>query len=230
MNQILAFLLILTIASVRDISAESNLRAAGNSNSVVSHSQRRELSWWGSFYYNLFPHSPSGSGSSSTGSGSGSGSGSSSNSGSSNADGSAESGADADADAPVEDVDAESDGGWNLSFEDVDGWQASYATIDGSESKSFGAGGAIMMVMAAMLVGAAMFTYWVRSAYTGWSFSIIFLASTHDVVSAFASFLLFIVVGHARAGETHARRRGQPGSRAPRGKDHRIRRNRERAD
>jgi hypothetical protein len=86
-----------------------------------------------------------------------------------------------------------------------------------------------MMAMAAMLIGAAMFTYWVRSAYTGWSFSIVFLASTH-VVFAFTSFLLFTVVGHARAGETHARRRSQPGSRAPRAKDHRIRRNRERAN
>jgi activator of HSP90 ATPase len=174
MNRIIAFILLIAIASVRDIAAESNLRATGNSNSVVSHSQRRELSWWGSFYYNLFPHRPSGSGSSSSSSGSSPSS--SSSSGSSNADGSAESGADADADADadasVEDVYAESDGGWNLSFEDIDGWQASYATIDGSESKSFGAAGGIMMVMAAMLIGAAMFTYRVRSAYTGWSFSI----------------------------------------------------------
>ena len=86
-----------------------------------------------------------------------------------------------------------------------------------------------MMVMAAMLIGAAMFTYRVRSVYTAWSFSVIFLALTHNVVSAFASFLLFTVVGHARAGETHARRRSQPGSRAPCAKDHRIRQNRERA-
>jgi hypothetical protein len=86
-----------------------------------------------------------------------------------------------------------------------------------------------MSVMAAMLIGAAIFTYWVRSALAGGSFSIALVASTHDVVSVSFPPLL-TSVGRARVGETHARGRSWPASHAPRAKDHHIRRNRERAN
>jgi hypothetical protein len=171
MNRMIAFILLLAIASVRDIAAESNLRAADNSSSLVSHSQRRELSWWGSFFNAFLLHPPSGSGSSSSGSsssGSSSSSSSSSSSGSSTtADGAYDDNSTADA--------AASDGGWDGTHEDIDygegeEWQYQYAKGDtGGSSAGGSSGGAasssLMYIVVAMIgtvIGAAMVTAWVR--------------------------------------------------------------------
>jgi hypothetical protein len=174
MNPMIAFILLIAIASVQDIAAESNLRAADNSSSLVSHSQRRELSWWGSFFNAFHPyllHPPSGSGSSSSGSsssGSSSSSSSSSSSGSSTtADGAYDDNATADA--------AASDGGWDVTHEDIDSgegqeWQSQYVKGDtGGSSAGGSSGGAagstlmyIVVAMIATVIGAAMVTAWVR--------------------------------------------------------------------
>ena len=137
MNRMIAFILLLAIASVRDIAAESNLRAEDNSSSLVSNSQRRELSWWGSFFNAFHPyllHPPSGSVSS--GSGSSSSSSSSSSSGSSTTtDGAYDGNATANA--------AASDGGWDVTHKDIDSgegqeWQSQYVKGDTGGSSAGG--------------------------------------------------------------------------------------------
>jgi cobalamin biosynthesis Mg chelatase CobN len=145
------------------------------SNGIVSHRQRRELTWWSSILYLLSPPHPSGS--SPSGSGSGSGSGSSGSSGSSSTSTSESgSGSSASSSTYQEYIEGDTDGIANGDAVD-DSEMESYYMAGGSAIASSAGGGSsgggvgifayIVAALVATVIGAAMVAMWVSSVFAG---------------------------------------------------------------
>ncbi|KAL3767238.1 hypothetical protein ACHAW5_005249 [Stephanodiscus triporus] len=163
MNPRIAFLLLLSVVSVQSGSAESNLRA-GASNGVVSHRQRRELSWWSSIFYLLLPPHPPHPDSSDSSPGDGSGSGFSGSSSTSTSGSGSGSGSDSDQEYIEGDTDAISRG----DAVDESEMESYYLTggsgnVNPAGGGSFGGVGVFAYIVAAMVatvVGAALVAMW----------------------------------------------------------------------
>lgn len=174
MNQRIVILLLLSIASIGRGAADSNLRA----NVVVSHHQRRELTWtwWTNLMQLLGPahhNHGSSSGSSSGSSGSGSGGGSSSDGGSSSGGDSSSSGgssgsdgsdtSDASDEEVIEGDESDEEG---ITYEELE-YGENYSVAGGGVGSSIGGikGTASVLIyivaaMVATVIGAAMVVVW----------------------------------------------------------------------